>query len=197
MATDRNFKTGGERDLTSNRGERSSSIPNDLPDSKKDQEQLQPEETFIDLPDVKDIPGQEFVHVAPMGELADTTISSDDEEGASIIGLNDDDGEEENDTPGSDGNVSREERAALEDDTYMPTRDENNLREARMDNADFEGEPLNEKGFGEEQTGSDLDIPGSTDETNTEALGQGDEENKSYSVDDTDATEPSENRTGV
>ena len=52
----------------------------DLTDSPSDQERLQPEKTTIDLPDVSDIPGQEHVHVPPIGELADTTISSDDEE---------------------------------------------------------------------------------------------------------------------
>lgn len=52
----------------------------DLTDSPSDQERLQPEITTIDLPDVEDIPGQEHVHVPPLGALADTTISSDDEE---------------------------------------------------------------------------------------------------------------------
>ncbi len=52
----------------------------DLTDSPSDQERLKPEITTIDLPDVSDIPGQEHVHVPPLGELADTTISSDDEE---------------------------------------------------------------------------------------------------------------------
>ena len=52
----------------------------DLTDSPSDIERLQPEFTTIDLPDVSDIPGQENIHVPPLGELADTTISSDDEE---------------------------------------------------------------------------------------------------------------------
>jgi hypothetical protein len=52
----------------------------DLTDSASDQERLKPEITIIDLPDVEDIPGQENIHVPPLGELADTTISSDDEE---------------------------------------------------------------------------------------------------------------------
>ena len=52
----------------------------DLTDSASDQERLKPEETTIDLPDVSDIPGQEHIHIPPIGELADTTISSDDEE---------------------------------------------------------------------------------------------------------------------
>jgi len=52
----------------------------DLTDSPSDQERLKPEITTIDLPDIEDIPGQENIHVPPLGELADTTISSDDEE---------------------------------------------------------------------------------------------------------------------
>ena len=52
----------------------------DIQDSPSDQERLRPEITTIDLPDVEDIPGQENIHVPPLGELADVTISSDDEE---------------------------------------------------------------------------------------------------------------------
>jgi hypothetical protein len=52
----------------------------DLTDSSSDQERLKPEVTSINLPDVDDIPGQENIHVPPLGELADTTVSSDDEE---------------------------------------------------------------------------------------------------------------------
>jgi len=52
----------------------------DIQDSKSDEERLKPEVTTIELPDVKDIPGQEHVHPPSLGELADTTISSDDEE---------------------------------------------------------------------------------------------------------------------
>lgn len=67
-------------------GEQHSSVPFDLPDSAADRERLQPEQTVINLPDVADIPGQENITVPQMGEFADTTISSDDEEGARIFG---------------------------------------------------------------------------------------------------------------
>jgi hypothetical protein len=60
--------------------EKKPSADDDLTDSASDIERLQPEYTTIDLPDVHDIPGQENIHVPPLGELADTTISSDDEE---------------------------------------------------------------------------------------------------------------------
>lgn len=65
----------------------------DLTDPQRDQDRLKPEEVTIDLPDVKDIPGQEFVHAPPLGMLADTTISSADEEGEGLF-----DDEEEDDT---------------------------------------------------------------------------------------------------
>jgi hypothetical protein len=181
MKSDRNNNRPdpGARDMNENRLERDSSRPNDLPDSRKDREKLQPEETFIDLPDVKDIPGQEFVNAPPAGTLGDTTIASADEEGVNVFDRDDD---EDLRRTGDDADVSRNERTALEQVDYMPTTDENNLQNARMDNVDFQNEPLNEGSFGEERSGRDLDVPGSTDETKTDALGQGDEENKYYSL---------------
>lgn len=175
------------RDMNANRVERESSAPNDLPDSQRDKEELKTEETFIDLPDVKDIPGQEFVNAPPVGSLGDTTISSADEEGVNVFDKTDD---EDLRRTGNDADVSRNERSTLEQIDYMPTNDENNLQDARMDNVDFQNEPLNERSFGEERSGRDLDAPGSTDETRTSAMGEGDEENKFYSLggDDNDDT---------
>ena len=175
------------RDMNANRVERESSAPNDLPDSERDKEELKTEETFIDLPDVKDIPGQEFVNAPPVGSLGDTTISSADEEGVNVFERTDD---EDLRRTGNDADVSRNERTTLEQIDYMPTNDENNLQDARMDNVDFQNEPLNERSFGEERSGRDLDVPGSTDETRTSAMGEGDEENKFYSLggDDNDDT---------
>jgi hypothetical protein len=65
-------------DLTEN-------VDSDLTDSRKDQIEMDSGTFTIDLPDVKDIPGQEFIHPLPLGEIADTTISSDDEEGIGIL----------------------------------------------------------------------------------------------------------------
>lgn len=166
----------GERDMNSNRLEQRSSLPGDLPDSNQDQQKLSSEESFIDLPDVKDIPGQEFVNAPPVGSLGDTTISSDDEEGTSVFGS----GRETE--RGTDFNVSRDERAALEDTEYMPSSDENNLRRARMDSTDFQNEPLNERGFGEETSGEDLDLPVSNDYNNEVNPGEEDEENDNFSL---------------
>jgi hypothetical protein len=170
---------GTERDLTSNRGEQRSSVPNDLPDSSKDSEKLKPEETFIDLPDVSDIPGQENISAPRLGEMADTTISSADEEGDDIF---DDEDEDVQYIMGTEGDVRRDERRTLEDDNYMPTRDEDNLRNAGMDNTDFQGESLNERSFGDERTGKDLDIPGTEADDVNEEISEEDEENNEYSL---------------
>lgn len=194
MADERN-KPENERDTTRNRLETQSSVPGDLPDSPQDREKLKTEETTIDLPDVKDIPGQEFVNVPNVGEMADTTAASDDEEGVGVFDLD----ESEDFTPGNEGDVRPDEREALRDTTYMPTRDEDSLRKARMDNVDFDGEPLNEASFGQGQSlsGADLDTGDMADETRLESMGQGDEENKHYSSEDTDTDQPNENRTGA
>jgi len=57
----------------------------DLPDSPHDAERLKSDETIMDLPDVEDIPGQEHVQAPRLGELADTTIASADEEGDDVF----------------------------------------------------------------------------------------------------------------
>ncbi len=199
MANERT-STGRENDPTVNRLEQQSSVPNDLPDSPRDRAELRSEETTIALPDVKDIPGQEFVQVPGLGEMADTTISSADEEGEGIDGLDDDNENEDDNTERTTAyDVRPDEREALRDTTYMPTKDEDNLRQARMDNVDFDGEELNEKSFGEGQslTGNDLDTGEIYEDANADTIAGSDEENKDYSLDDTDRSQDSENRTGA
>lgn len=169
----------GNRDQNAGR-EAQRSVPNDLPDSPHDSERLQAEETTINLPDVSDIPGQENVSAPPLGELADTTISSDDEEGRAVF--NDEEDKDLDFVMGTESDVRNDERRALEDDDYMPTRDENNLRNARMDNVDFEGEPLNEGSFGDHRSGKDLDVPGTRADNRNENIGEEDEENNEYSL---------------
>ena len=149
----------------------------DLSDSQRDAERLQPEETTIDLPDVSDIPGQENITVMPLGELADTTISSDDEEGKGIFG------EEEDPYGDPASDVTRSEKDQLRAAAnYRGTEDEVSLRQASLDSRDMEGARLNERGFGEERSGKDLDIPGSEADNANESIGEEDEENNSYSL---------------
>lgn len=168
-----------ERDMNENRLEQKSSIPNDLPDSTKDREKLRTEETYIELPDVKDIPGQEYINAPPLGSLGDTTISSSDEEGLNVF---DKDDSEDLRRTGNDYDVSRGEKKTLEQVDFMPTPDDENLKRARMDNTDFQNQPLNERSFGEEISGKDLDVPGAELDDANEEIGEEDEENNDYSL---------------
>jgi len=152
-------------------------VKTDLSDSPDDQKHLHPDKGTMDLPDVKDIPGQEHVRPLPAGEMADTTISSSDEEGAGILDDEDDDLRSDN-----EANVSPLERELLDQTSQsMGTPDDRALRQAHVDTTDEEGEPLNE---GVDQTGDDLDVPGSEDDDDMEATGEGDEENNSFSLND-------------
>ena len=145
----------------------------DLHDSEQDQKKMQKEEFEIELPDVSDIPGQEHIHVPPLGELADTTISSDDEEGTGI--LDDIDEEQLDDVP----NVSNEERQDLENSASVTYgEDASNLQRAQLDNVDQDGEQLEEL---DNLSGSDLDIPGAELDDQNERIGAEDEENNTYS----------------
>lgn len=81
---------------------------------------------------------------------------------------------------GTDADISEEEKKILEDDMYLPTQDEDRLRQARLDDTDFDGEKLNEES--QVESGDDLDMDTAPEETNKEALGQGDEENQYWSL---------------
>ena len=147
----------------------------DLQDSVRDQEKLENEETTINLPDVKDIPGQEYIHAPNPGEYADTTISSADEEGDDVWA--------DEDVTENSSDVSRLERKLLDDSANdMPTRDEQSLRRAGLDSTDNEGEPLNEGTSSNAVSGSDLDVPGAESDDANEDIGEEDEENNPYSL---------------
>jgi hypothetical protein len=85
---------------------------------------------------------------------------------------------------GTEADVTPEERKMLEDDMYYPTQDEDRLRQARLDDTDMDGEPLNEESFGagQAESGSDLDMDVNPDDTASDAMGQGDEENQYFSL---------------
>lgn len=138
----------------------------------------------IDLPEVGDIPGQEHIRTPRLGELADSTASSADEEGDDILDAGDDD-------LGLDGrsNVSGEERAMLGSiDRRRDESEDASLRTGLLDSTDEDGTPLNEKSFGSERnddlSADDLDIPGEDDAD--EMSGEEDEENEDYSLSDND-----------
>ena len=83
---------------------------------------------------------------------------------------------------GTSADISNDERRTLADTEHMPAIDADNLRNARMDNVDFEGERLNERSFGEEKSGRDLDVPGASADNRNEEIGEEDEENNEYSL---------------
>ena len=127
----------------------------------------------IDLPELQDIPGQENIKPAPLGELADTTASSDDEEGKGVL-------DDEESIVQGEGNVTEEERRALETAATRDPADEEDerMQEAEVDMTDEDGDPLNE--------GEELDVPGSEADDEQEATGAEDEENNEYSIDKND-----------
>jgi hypothetical protein len=166
----------------------------DLADSPRDEEKLRSEETVIDMPEVKDIPGQEHVRVPRMREMEDTTISSADEEGEGILdNINEEDDEEQIIKMGTEADTTTADVEMLRSgDTYYPSKDEDHLVDASMVNVDDEGDPLNEKGFGiSMRTAKDLDVPGESDDDEMEESGSEDEENNEYSLggDDNDQLE--------
>lgn len=160
-----------------------SNASQDLPDSPADIEKMKPETVIMDLPEVKDIPGQEHIHVMPMGELADTTISSDDEEGTGILDFDEEADDEL--TSGTSVNVSQEEKNLLDEaGTAIP--DDQQLKQAELDNEDDEGDPLNEGSLSNSRDGADLDIPGAEADDANEEIGEEDEENNDYSLGDSE-----------
>jgi hypothetical protein len=139
------------------------------------------EKNTIDMPEVRDIPGQEHVRPPRLGELADETASSADEEGDDVLSPLDS-GEDKGLRLDRSSNVTAEERAdlalAARDDSG---EDEETLRTGLLDSTDEDGDPLNEKSFGEgrndDLSADDLDVPEVDDQEGDE-----DEENEDYSI---------------
>ena len=155
---------------------RNSQATSDLPESKRDKELLKPDEATLDLPDVKDIPGQEHVRPLPSGEMADTTISSADEEANKLLDT------DEDILFDKEFNVSNTEKDLLQRSSEsMATLDDEQWNAAKLDNTDDDGEKLNESS---DMSGKDLDVPGSEDDNANEEIGEEDEENNSYSIPD-------------
>ena len=145
----------------------------DLPESDNDKRHLEPDKGTLDLPEVKDIPGQEHVRPFLPAEMADTTISSADEEANELL-----DADEEIITDRST-NVTNTERDLLQQSAEsMSTGDDEQLNIAALDNTDDDGALLNEK---TDHSGADLDVPGSEEDDANEEIGEEDEENNAYS----------------
>jgi hypothetical protein len=147
-------------------------------DSPHDREELEKETVDVSIPNVNEIPGQEDFVPAPLGELADTTISSADEEGDDIYEENID----EEILESEDSNVSQTEKDDLRKSANDMPGDDQNLRRAALDNTDDDGTPLNEESFKTNVTGTDLDVPGAQQDDANEKIGEEDEQNNEYSI---------------
>jgi hypothetical protein len=164
----------------------SKSSTNDLTDSRSDRERLKEEVSYTDFPEVKDIPGQERItNIGPLGEMADTTASSDDEEG--VMDGKDITGED-NDLDivmGTDADVTKEDLRLLGDRSEDMDGSADAQTMGGLDDDDMEGDPLNEAAVDLDTPGDDLDLPGNEDidpDAITNELD--DEENDYYSTPD-------------
>jgi hypothetical protein len=200
MLMDNNEQTRGTPDATGNNDVNISRLNKvagqDLQDSPQDEEKMKAETIIMDLPEVKDIPGQENVQVPNIQSMQDTTISSDDEEGAGIF--DDEDEEDVNDSTiddeeindddeelvmGNEADVTAEEATLLQRaDEDMPTDDDIRLRRAELDETDNDGDALNESSVVDEVAGGDLDVSGADSDDPMESIGEEDEENNYYSL---------------
>jgi hypothetical protein len=156
-----------------------------LDDSASDIERLKQDTSYINLPDVNDIPGQENITNAPLGELADTTASSDDEEGVEDgQDLLDPDNDDVSIVMGTEADVTKEDLELLGDPNEdFDMNDDEQIDMEGLDDTDSDGDLLNEGIADTDSTGDELDIPGADgSDPRQDAMGQGDEENNYYSL---------------
>jgi len=131
-------------------------LHDDIQDSPEDQEKLKPEETTLDLPELKDIPGASRKLKNASLLPGDTTISSADEEADDLLDDDDDELSEENNIR-DESDVTATEKKLLRDsldpsyDTDLP------IHSLSLDRKDDEGVLLNESGMDRDLFGEDLD----------------------------------------
>lgn len=145
----------------------------DLPDSAEDREKLKADEAVIELPDVQDIPGQENITVPPLGELADVTISSADEEGEGlwadevqddvVLKDKDEEDEEEEEEDEEDDDLDEDDDGLDEEDEDELDEDEDDDDELDEDDEDEELDDDDEEDADEEDkdgnvTGQERDL---------------------------------------
>jgi hypothetical protein len=180
----------------------SSNIPDNTSskpmDSKKDVKESPDEKTDQDFPGYPHYPAKEDIMDKRTGNHkvdADLeNVSSSNKTGVSQrypadnnsnnedTSSTDSEGDDLDIKEGTEADVTEEDKRILDNLDNAYTQDNLNLARATLDNTDFDGDELNEEGFGDRLSGSDLDIPEETDETTITAMGQGDEENKYYSI---------------
>jgi len=151
----------------------------DLKDSKKDQQKIKSEPVIMDMPEVKDIPGQENIKVPQFREMQDVTISSAGEEGDGIL---DDLNTGSEEISSSEADITPQEKKILKKSArHQPTEETEDFNKMALDETDNDGERLNEKGIKQDRSGGDLDTPGADLDDEDENIGEEDEENNIYS----------------
>jgi hypothetical protein len=143
----------------------------------------------LDMPEVKDIPGQEHVRPPRIREMEDVTASSADEEGTGITdelnaghpSVNPVENMENADV-NPDTDVTEEEKILLERSDRPQSPTSRSLEGLALDNTDGE-DPLNEGGHPGDM-GEDLDVPGAELDDDNEEIGEEDEENNAYTKPD-------------
>ncbi len=147
----------------------------DKKDSKRDEEKLKQDTTLLDFPEVKDIAGQENIKVPNFKEMADTTISSDDEEGLGILNdaENDDMSSERisaaselsEDDLIADEDDDNAEQELDEEDEAEKTDDDLNITD---DSVDPESDVSDEEKLDLQRTADDVDTYDNEDAYNSE-----------------------------
>jgi len=137
----------------------------DIKDSKRDEERLKQDKANLDLPDVKDIPGQENITVPNLREMADTTISSADEEGTGILDEDDTDATSERIGPAQE--IDEEDLIINEDEDKveeeLDEEDEADKSEDDLvitdDSVDPESDVTEDEKIALERSSIDVDTP--------------------------------------
>lgn len=80
----------------------------------------------------------------------------------------------------SENNITPLETTML--DNAGAGEEDESIDDASLDNTDEDGDMLNENTTGDTESGDELDVPGSEEDDENEAIGEEDEENNSYSL---------------
>ena len=118
----------------------------DLTDPQKDQQKLKGDQGTMDLPELKDIPGQENINPSSLVPPGDITISSEDEEGDNVLGSKND-----------EGRITPLENGLLNQSFNPPYDADLPVEEISLDDRDAEGDRLEESGPEQDLFGEDLD----------------------------------------
>jgi len=163
--------------------EQTNAAAKDSTASQRRKAKLGQDGSYIEIPDVSDIPGQEhIVNAGVPAAMGDTTAASDDEEGIRDGKDIFEEGDDETEiVMGTDADVTPEDLALLGDkDQDMDMNEDEFIRKEGLDDTDLDGDPLNEAAVSEDSTGDDLDMPEESDRYSKKD--EDDEENDYYSL---------------